>query len=59
MARRSRSHRPQKVRNSDAPAADLPAMEKVADTAYPPSREVPAAAPLDELAAVDAGWDEL
>jgi hypothetical protein len=58
MSRRSRSQRPPKARSSEAPVRDAPAAKKVAEGIAELSRETPAA-PIDELAALDAGWDEL
>jgi hypothetical protein len=61
MSRRSRPPRTRKSRNTDSPA---PQVESIASVA-PPSDSVdevaprPLTAPVDELAALDAGWDEL
>ncbi|HXN30804.1 MAG TPA: hypothetical protein VN894_03040 [Polyangiaceae bacterium] len=59
MARRSRSQRPPKVRNSEAPRQDLPPEAKTVDPIEERSQEPSAATPIDELAALDAGWDDL
>jgi hypothetical protein len=59
MSRRSRSQRPQKARNSEAPAPDVPSAAKMAALDEDRSREPSVAPPLDELAALDAGWDDL
>jgi hypothetical protein len=61
MSRRSRPPRTRKSRNTDSPG---PPFESTASVA-PPSDTVeetgprPLQAPVDELAALDAGWDEL
>jgi hypothetical protein len=60
MARRSRSQRPQKIRNSDAPALrEAPPAAKAVDGIRESSEVAAAAAPVDEMAALDAGWDEV
>lgn len=60
MARRSRSQRPQKIRNSDAPALrEKPPVTKAVDSIREPNEAVAASAPVDEMAALDAGWDEV
>jgi hypothetical protein len=70
MARRSRSQRPRKTRTSEVPAPDglAPAVPALAaghlpwgsaEPGAPPARAAAAAGPIDELAALDAGWDDL
>ena len=56
--RRSRSLRPEKARSSEPPVPKVPAVH-AADRAEDIAPEPAAAAPIDELAALDAGWDEL
>jgi hypothetical protein len=58
MSRRSRSQRPQKARHSEAPPAYVQTAAKAAEPVEERPREA-AATPIDELAAVDAGWDDL
>jgi hypothetical protein len=59
MARRSRSQHPRKTRNTEAPPPrEGPAAAKTLDRVSEPAH-APSAEPLvDELAALDAGWDE-
>ena len=59
MARRSRSQRPRKARTSEAPAPEAPALAKAAEPGGPPTPEPAPTGPIDELAALDAGWDDL
>ncbi len=59
MSRRSRSQRPPKVRNSEAPRPEVPVVVKTADPVEERGREPSSAAPVDELAELDAGWDLL
>jgi hypothetical protein len=59
MARRSRSQRPKKARTSDAPAAKAPAPAGSVAPSAPPARAAAPPGPIDELAALDAGWDDL
>ncbi|HLK39229.1 MAG TPA: hypothetical protein VKU41_20850 [Polyangiaceae bacterium] len=64
MSRRSRPPRGRKSRHSepiqattpriDGPATIAPAAESLRESEAPPT-----AGPVDELAALDAGWDEL
>lgn len=56
MSRRSRSQRPQKARQSE-PVRDAPQMSKGPDPVV--ARETSGVVVVDELAALDAGWDEL
>jgi hypothetical protein len=56
--RRSRSQRPHKARNSEAPPQHLPVVARAHRTEELLS-EPPAASPTDELAELDAGWDQL
>ncbi len=56
MSRRSRSHRPRKALDVEA-SPPLPA--KTDDRGGEPRRDPVPSAPVDELAQVDAGWDEL
>jgi hypothetical protein len=58
MARRSRSLHPQKARPSEAPSQDEP-IAQAAPQVDARSREPETAAPIDEMAALDAGWDKL
>lgn len=59
MSRRSRSPRPQKARNSETPVAGVPAVPKTVHSAQGVYHAPTASSLTDELAAVDAGWDEL
>jgi len=59
MSRRDRPPRARKSRNSQAPQ-----VEDGASVAPPPGATAeaesrPSQAPVDEMAALDAGWDEL
>jgi hypothetical protein len=58
MARRSRSQRPQNTRNTEAPPREVPAPAKTIDRVAEPARAPSAQLLVDELAALDAGWDE-
>jgi hypothetical protein len=58
MARRSRSQHPQKARPSEAPSQSEP-VAHAAPQVEARSREPETAAPIDEMAALDAGWDTL
>ena len=59
MTRRSRSQRPQKTRNSEAPPPrEAPAAAKTLDRIAEPAQAPSAEVLVDELAALDAGWDE-
>jgi hypothetical protein len=57
--RRSRSQRPPKAGTSEAPAPKGAALSAAADSVEELAPEPASATPTDELAAVDAGWDEL
>lgn len=58
MSRRSRSQRPQKARPSDVPVQAAPDTSKRSDPVM--ARETSGVVvAVDELAALDAGWDEL
>jgi hypothetical protein len=57
--RRSRSQRPQKARNSEAPPKDVPVVARVANRSEEQLSETAAPSPTDELAELDAGWDQL
>jgi hypothetical protein len=59
MSRRSRSQRPPKARSTETPVLEVPAGAKINDERDELSREPSAALPADELAALDAGWDDL
>jgi hypothetical protein len=59
MSRRSRSQRPPKVRNSEGPRPDVPVVAKTADPVEERGLEPSPAALVDELAELDAGWDDL
>ncbi len=59
-SRRSRPPRGRKSRNPEAPAEEVPVIippaSRPIDIAH---ASAPAEAPRDELAALEAGWDEL
>jgi hypothetical protein len=57
--RRSRSQRPQKARNSEAPPKHEPVVTRAGDPSEGRMSEPTAPSPTDELAALDAGWDQL
>jgi hypothetical protein len=57
--RRSRSQRPQKAGNSEAPPQNLPVVARAANRTEDLLSEPAAASPTDELAELDAGWDQL
>jgi hypothetical protein len=59
MSRRSRSQRPRKAPSSEAPPRETPPATKAADPGHEPARVPVIAGPVDELAALDAGWDDL
>lgn len=54
-----RSQRPSKVRRSEAPPPDMPAAAPAPLNVEERPSAPPQAPPLDELSALDAGWDEL
>jgi hypothetical protein len=58
MSRRSRSQRPQKARPSDVPVREAPETPKVSEPVITRESSGVVVA-VDELAALDAGWDEL
>jgi hypothetical protein len=58
MARRSRSQHPPKTRPSEGPSQEKPVAQP-AQQVEARSHEPEAAAPVDEMAALDAGWDTL
>jgi hypothetical protein len=57
--RRSRSLRPEKARNSEPPAQKLQAAAAPTDHIEEHAPERVGPGPADELALLDAGWDEL
>jgi hypothetical protein len=59
MSRRDRPPRARKSRNSQAPQVDGSASVAPTPEAPPEAEPRPSQVPVDEMAALDAGWDEL
>jgi hypothetical protein len=57
--RRSRSQHPQKARHSEAPRPQVPITTGTGDRGEAVLSDRPSASRSDELAALDAGWDDL
>lgn len=58
MSRRSRSNR-KKTRASEAPPRASTRAPEMIDATEAPSAEVTSSGPPDEMAALDAGWDDV
>jgi len=57
--RRSRPPRGRKARNSEVPQNDVLVAPRARDVLDAMAREAPAGTVAEELAALEAGWDEL
>ncbi len=58
MSRRSRSNRPRKARGSEAPPPEAAVATKTVEPVDGLETRPAPSAPVDELAALDAGWDD-